>query len=283
MTVLDALIEELRDHPAEILLVDSSTDGTNELVRSRFPTVRLLHFDEPHNLPELRGHGIAESHGDIVAILDAFSVVVPGWADAVLRAHKEQPQPVIGGTVDFYAEDPFDFRVWTIYVNEYAGFMPPLAPGCSTNVPGSNMSYKRSALGDVENLRRNGFWKTFLNKDLEKQAPSLWIAPDMVVRLFKPIPFWDFFQTRYDHGRCYAAMRTSGASAYTRGMRALLAPLLPGIFLWRLLATCWPKREYRTRLLLSLPLQAILFANWSWGEFWGYLLGCGRSCARLYY
>lgn len=50
---------------AEIIVADSSTDGTPEIVRRQFPDVRLLHSDAPLALPQLRGRGIAVLQGEL--------------------------------------------------------------------------------------------------------------------------------------------------------------------------------------------------------------------------
>ncbi len=280
---LAALVAQCSDRLAEVILADSSTDGTERHVAEAFPMVRLLHFEQPLTLAQLRGHAIAASSGEVVAILDPYSVVDVGWVEAVLQAHLQHQHPVIGGMVDFYEEQRPCLTAWAIYVNEYGGFAPPLAAGEVSILPGSNISYKRGALGDVEHLAREGFWKTFVNWDLGAQGPALWLEPAMAVRLYKPIPFAEFFRSRYDHGRCFAAMRTAHAPRRERALRAALAPLLPMVFLWRLWTAIRCKGVYRTRFLQTGVLQALLFTSWAWGEFCGYLAGSRRSCSRLFY
>ena len=68
-----------------------------------------------------------------------------------------------------------------------------------------------------------------------------------------------------------------------RLFRAMTTPLLPGLFWLRTLRACWPKRRYRAQFVLTSPAQILLSVSWTWGELWGYLRGCGSSCARLFY
>jgi hypothetical protein len=158
-------------------------------------------------------------------------------------------------------------------------FLPPMASGPAGILPGCNVSYKRAALFDGERPRYPVFWKTAAN---EAAGPSgRWLAADAVVALDKPIPFADFVRTRFDHGRCYAGMR--GAALGERLLRALTAPLLPAVFLWRWSAPFLARNRYRGKLVATLPLQLLLVGMWSLGEMAGYLLGPGRRCRRLFY
>lgn len=280
---LTALYAQIQPNVAEIIVANSSTDGTDQIIREEFPTVRLLHFAEPLTLAQLRGKGIAIATGSIIAILDPYSIVNENWLTELIQAHRQIPNLIIGGTVGLYHADQQDLLTWATYINEYGMFMPPLEAGEMEILPGSNISYKRSVLFDGEYPKHNEFWKTFVNQDIEQAGSGLWQAPSIQVDLHKPIAFWDFFCSRFDHGRCFAGMRVMNLSLAERLLRALTAPLLPVVFLWRWGRRYWRKGRYRTQFLLTLPLQILLFSNWAWGECVGYCLGPGQSCRRLFY
>jgi hypothetical protein len=280
---LAALRAQRESERAEVIVADCSTDGTGELVRDRLPGARLLHFDEVLTVPELRGRGIAAATGEIIAILDPFSIADEDWHSEVLRAHEQRPNLVIGGAVDLHPALQGSLLAWAAYINEYGMFMPPVAPGEVDIVPGSNVSYKRQALFDGPRPRYPVFWKTFANWEAEAGGSRPWLTPRVVVKLRKPVPFLDFLRTRYDHGRCFAGMRVAEAARGEKLRRALTAPLLPGVLQWRWSRVYWAKRRRRRPFLLTLPLQIALFSVWAWGELRGYLGGPGRCCARLFY
>ncbi len=280
---LSALTAQVQPDVAEIIVADSSTDGTAGLVREQFPSVHLLHFDEAMNLPQLRGRGIATARGEIIAILDPYSVVGNDWVVNLLQAHDERPNLIIGGTVDLYQAETQDLWAWAAYINEYGMFMRPLLAGEMEILPGSNISYKRAALFDDDRPKQAEFWKTFANWDAEAAGSALWQSPDVVVHLHKPIPFADFLRTRFAHGRCFAGMRVANAKGGERLLRVLTTPLLPFLFLWRWGRRYWAKKRFRSKFLLTLPLQFILFSNWALGEFIGYLRGPGQTCRQLFY
>lgn len=282
-TCLDALLQQDGGPPLEIIVADSSADGTDKLVRERYPQVLLLHCDAPLSLADLRGLGISRATGSIIAILDPYSVASPEWGRCVAAAHAQRSSPVIGGAVGLHDPDRRTLLEWTLYFNEYGLFMPPIQPGAATIVPGSNLSYKRAALFDGQRPRYPVFWKTFVNRESERQGHPPWLDPSIRVDLNKPIPFRDFLATRYLHGRCFAGMRTAGRPWIERLLRAATTPLLPLLQMARWTRGFWPKRGARGRYLLSAPLQMLLFAAWAWGECCGYLLGTGDTCRRLHY
>ena len=280
---LAALEHQNRPARMEIIVADSSRDGTDRIIQARHPQVQLLHFDAPLTLPELRGRAIARALGRIIAILDPYSIVEPDWAQEVMEAHERLPNLVIGGAVDLYRAAQQRWLAWSIYLNEYGLFMPPCTAGKVTIGPGSNVSYKRTALFDSAAPRHGTFWKTFVNWTAEDAGSPLWLEPRIRVSLHKPIPFRDFLATRYLHGRCFAAMRVQGRGWGVRVLRAASTPLVPALQIARWTRGFWPKGRRRGIYLLTLPLQLALFAMWAWGEFCGYLRGDGGACRQLFY
>jgi glycosyltransferase involved in cell wall biosynthesis len=280
---LDALYPQAQTTPTEIIVADSSDDGTDEAVRRRFPDIRLLHFSDPLTLPVLRSRAIALARGSVIAILDAFSIVADNWVSEVLRAHRERPNLAIGGGVELFDASKQDLLNWAVYINEYGMFMPPQPASELDILPGSNISYKRAALFDDGKPKHDVYWKTFVNKELEAAGHPLWLDPDILVRLKKPIPIGDFFRTRYHHGRCFAGMRGASLGFAGRFIHAITFPALPFVFIWRWGSKYWMKGRYRSKFITTLPLQFLLFGSWSVGEFVGYLLGPGNSCEILYY
>ena len=263
----------------EVILADSSTDETATLV-GKFPQVRLLHFEEPLPIHVLRGRGIAIARGAVIAILDPFSFVAEGWERALLEAHRCNPAPVIGGAVDFAGTSrPL---AWAAAFNEYGLFMPPVKAGATALLPGCNVSYKREALFDADRPRFPVFWKTFVNSDIQSRGALLWLEPDMLVTLSKPVPFAQFLTSRFDHGRCFAGMRSKSWSPAQRLLYAAGSPLLPLILCWRWSRGFWSKGTKRALFVATLPAQLLLFGMWALGEAAGYLFGSGRSCQRLF-
>ena len=280
---LSAIKGQANGESVEIIVADSSSDHTAELVKSGFPGVRLLHFSEPLTVPQLRGAGIAEARGEIIAIIDPYCIVDDHWLARLRKAHAERPELVIGGVVELEGAGGQGLVRWATFLSEYDAFVPPVAAGPTAELTGNNLAYKRAAFGDLEGLARTGFWKTFFNRDLRHNGHQLWTDPLLVVRLRKPIPFLEFLGSRYHHGRCFGALRVANAPRLQSRLRAVTTPLLPALGLSRQIRRFWPKGRYRAKFAMVVPLLFLFHVSWAWGELWGYLRGPGRSSGQLFY
>ena len=280
---LERILGQGKSPDLEVILAMGSENGLAAGVEKQFPWVKLLRLERPTTLPVLRGRAIAMANGDIIAILDPYSMVSQDWKEQVIAAHSVWPNAVIGGAVDLYQAEHQGLLAWAQYFNEYGMFMSPVEEGAMDILPGCNLSYKRKRLFKDDKPVFDEFWKTFVHEDLEASGDELWQAPAVRVELYKPVGFFRFLASRFTHGRCYAAMRCTGAPLFSRVLRGLTAPLLPFVLQYRWGKRIWPKRHHRGKFILTLPIQFALFACWSLGELVGYLAGGGDSCRKLYF
>ena len=100
MPYLGACLDALeRNAPAaEVIVADWTDEKTRQVVEERFPDVRLLSFDEPMAVPELRAAGIFAARAPYVAVIEDHCNVTPGWADRIVAAHRAG-HAVVGGPV----------------------------------------------------------------------------------------------------------------------------------------------------------------------------------------
>lgn len=280
---LERILGEGESSNPEVILAVGSEHSVAERIERQFPSVRLLRLKQPTTLAVLRGRAIAKANGDIIAILDPYSMVSHDWLEQLVAVHSLRPGAVIGGAVDLYQAKDQGLLAWAQYFNEYGMFMSPVEEGAMDILPGCNVSYKRKLLFDHGKPVSEEFWKTFVHADQEATGGELWQAPAVRVELYKPVGFLRFLTSRFSHGRCYAAMRCAGNTLLSRLLRGVTAPLLPFVLQYRWGRRIWPKRRHRAKFILTLPLQFALFACWSLGEMVGYLAGGGDSCRKLYF
>lgn len=276
---LDALRSQRGDIRAEVIVADRVGRPVVELVERKYPEVRLIRFDDPQSVPALRGAGILASHGDIVAITEDHCIPDTEWYQSLVAAHRNHQGPAIGGAVDNGATD----RVidWAVYFCEYSNFMSPVPAGVVHDLPGPNVSYKRSELMKMEEMLRDGYWETFLHWRLESEGHELWSDPTINVIHQKSFEFPSFFAERFHYGRAFAGTRNETVSPGRRLFYLIFSPLLPPILMLRIARRVLGRGRRRREFVMSLPYIAAFMLAWAAGEWVGYAFGPGESALQL--
>lgn len=277
---LESVVRQRDDHDLEIVLALSSDTGFPDEIARRYPDVELLGLPGTTRLPRLLGIAIGRARGTIIALTDVTSVVDERWVEEIVKAHAA-PYPVIGGAVE-----PNGLKRlvdWAAYFCEYAQFMRPAAEGATTEVPGNNLSFKRSALA-IEAARTftdQEFWKTYWCRRLQAAGLRLYSVPSIVVYYRKSFRLGPFLVRRFHHGRCFAGMRLAQLSPVSRACYITAAPCLPILFTARILKVVLGKQRHLTEFALSFPISCLAILAWSLGEWVGYILGPGTSCDHV--
>ena len=100
--LLDSLIGQITTAKYEIIVIDSGTDGTTSLIRSKYPAVRVLNSSARLYPGEARDKGIQASHYEILLLTDCDCIVSPKWIDTmekgILSGSGIVVGPVMNGT-----------------------------------------------------------------------------------------------------------------------------------------------------------------------------------------
>jgi len=248
----------------------SPNEGNFQL-RQRFPDVSWLSVSDHITVPQMRTYGILQSQGEIVGLLEDDCVVTDDWCLAVLRAHEGSQVAIGGGILPGRYRHLLD---WAIYFCEYARFMPPFS-GIKSALPGNHVTYKRSALPQLE--AGQGFYEVFLHADWLKADRKLIADPAMVVKNINQWSLRQVTRVPFHHGRAFAGMRATGFSVWRRGLYVVFSTVLPALKVARLATEVFRRRRYGVEFCLSIPWIMIFLTSWSVGELWGYAVGPGHS------
>jgi len=272
---LAALRQQTGNVTAEVIVADCVGSSVTDFVTAKYPEVRLLPFSEPQSVPILRAAGILAAQGEIIAITEDHCIPPPNWYESVVLAHANYPGSAIGGSVDNGATK----RIldWAVFFCEYSNFISPVPQGVVHDLPGPNVSYKRSGLIALADLIKHGYWETFVHSYLESQGQQLWSDPSIPMNHKKHFTLVDFLTERYHYSRAFAGKRNQSISRSHRLFYFLLSPLLPPLLLVRISRRILSKKRHLGVFVLSLPYLLLFMSVWAIGECVGYAIGPGES------
>lgn len=267
---LSALLAQRSNADAEIVLVDNSNDGTGEIVRAEFPSVRVLHAAGSALVPKLWEMGIRESRGDIVALTTAHCVPQPDWLHRIGESHQDSAV-AIGGAIENH---PTAGLVdWAVYFCRYSRYTLPFQSGFVSEIPGDNASYKRAAIDQFPQAWSEGFWEPAVHAELRRAGFRLLLSPSIVVHHRASYGFFEFMRQRFQHGMHHARWLAAHIGPGGRALRVVLAVVVPPILLYRIAREVRRRGRHTDKLLMSSPILIAFLLAWAAGELVGYLRG----------
>jgi Glycosyl transferase family 2 len=262
---------------AEVVVADSTDVATRTAVRERWPRVRLLSFDEPASVPELRAAGIAAATAPHVAVIEDHCNVRNGWSGRLLAAHGAG-RTVVGGSIRNAATRRI--RDWAAFLCEYSEHMEPAPGGEVPSLPGMNVSYDRSAIAAMQPLLDEGRWESDLHPHLVRSGHVLWSDPKATLEHAKDFGLREFLSQRYHYSRSYAGLRRAELGP-KRFVYLLGSPLLVPVLYARIARNVLRRGSHRAELAKATPLILLYLGVWSFGEAVGYAFGGGLSLLKV--
>jgi hypothetical protein len=265
--VLDGLAEQDVAGDLEVLVVDLEPD--REPLRIAAP-LRGRHLPLP-GAPISRGKGeaVRNASAPVVAFLEDHCYPRPGWARALVEAHRG-PWAAVGYA--FENANPGTWLSRASMVADYGVFMSP-PRGEAEFLSGNNVSYKRDALlalGD----RLDGLLIVDYNAHvaLRERGERLFVEPRALAAHENYSRVGDLASANRSYCRAMAANRAVGWSLRRRLFYSALAPVAaPAIKAARLVRSVAARPRLALRTLAALPVIAVAYAWGAAGESRGYL------------
>jgi len=270
---LRSLFSQKTSCPYEVIVVDSSQDGSGDLIKSEYQEVRLHVFPERKYVGTARNQGIALARGDIIALTDADCTVSENWIDEIFKAHLSS-NPAIGGAIA--NGNPQSLVGWAAYFCEFSAWIPSQLPGWKEDIAGANMSYKREIFNKFGKFIEGTYCSdTEFHWRLHKEGFHLRFEPSILVNHQNITHLGQLMRHEFQHGKNFATVRVK-AQKYSIGRRLVyifFSPLLPiKLFLERGLKTLH-STSCLFQFLKSSPLLFLALLSWSTGEVAGYIRG----------
>jgi glycosyltransferase involved in cell wall biosynthesis len=113
---LQSVLNQKTNLKYEVIVADSSTDRTPEIIKENFPTVILIHSKKRMYRGKARNVGINAARGEIIVCLDSDCVVADEyWLDKIHETHKKHA--VVGARV--CNGNPRNLFGWSIFLLEF--------------------------------------------------------------------------------------------------------------------------------------------------------------------
>lgn len=179
---LRSLQEQTYRGEYEIIFVDSSCDGTPDIVSRNYPEVKLIHLDHKTDPGAARNRGIGEARGDVIAFIDSDCVAAHDWLEHISLAHQTSYN-VVGGSVANW-DHHGSAAAWAGYISEFREFIPERPAGEVFHIASCNISYKRAVFQNNGGFRGEYYPQEDLvfNFMLSKAGEKLLFDPKIKVR-----------------------------------------------------------------------------------------------------
>ncbi len=257
----------------EVIVVCHENVRDVALLKKHFPLVKFYPLSGRQTQDTLRGSGVSQAQGDVVAITVDHCHPDKNWCAKIAKTH-EGPYAAVGGAIERGTQpDTLVNRAIHLYdYCNYAYYQNPIHAGPARDLSDCNVSYKRQALEATADLWTEGFNVQFINRALIARGETLWLSPDIVVHQNRSIKLGRAAHIAYRRGRAFASSRLAHSTPGQRIFYAAFSTCLPLMF-WKRLTLNLYKKSLLGSSFRVLPLIGLLTMLWSLGEFIGYLTG----------
>ncbi len=270
---LTALAQQETAAAYEIILVDSSTDRTPEIVRAQFPQVRFFHLPEKTFPGPARNHGIKHVRGKIIAMTDSDCIADSRWLERIAQAHATSYQVVGGGVHNAFPRHPISMAEHFL---EFREFSPYSRRREIEVLPTNNLSVRREIFerfGAFSDMRASE--DVVFIHTLRRNGVKVLFEPAIAIRHLNRRQFKSFMRNQNLLGfNAALARRILPLPGAALARHPYLLPLLPFVRILRtmqfILQNRWPHNlKQFLEFILILPFFCLGAGAWSRGFFQG--------------
>jgi len=268
---VEALLRQEAPVPYEVIVVDSSADGTAERLAARFPACRTIALATRTPQAMARNVGVAAARGAYVALTDHDCLVPRDWLARLLGRHAGGDYAAVGGAVA--NGTPRSLVGTAAYWIEFNDFTPGRPSGPVPQVPHCNVCFRRDALptdGPFPALPPCAEDLTF-NHLLTSAGGTIFFDAGIVVTHLNRTRAGAYLSHQYVLGAGSAVARRLVPLPGGLFLRQpLLAPVLPVVRLAGTLGRIARRHPARMPLVVALlPLLLAGYACWTAGFLHG--------------
>lgn len=279
---LESLYAQTIADQMEIIVIDLKTRDFPELsVSSRTPT-RYVTLGRDSTWAHARARATQMATAPVVAFIEDHCTADPGWAEALVRAHKE-PWAAVGYA--FTNPHPESYLSRAILASEYGVWEHPTTSRQARVLPCGNVAYKRDLLLSLNDELENMLTPDFVvHERFNSQGLPMYVESQAIVAHDNLVRLRHLFAASFMFCRILASRRVE-TQRWTKMKRVgygLATPIMgPPIALWRLFSSRRDTPADWGTLLIYLPVILVKGVASALGESLGYLAGPGESDAQF--
>jgi hypothetical protein len=269
-----------QDHAERIEVLIAYRQGVPFDVRcletERFTAVKAVAFDQETSRASIKASCLPLLNAPVVAYIEDHAYPAPGWADALIKAHREGWAAVGYAVENANPDSAYSWANLYITYGPYVG-----AEGAEVRMlAGENVSYRREILQEMgSELTQLMEHEYFLHERLRARGLRLYVANEAEIAHLNKDRMWTTATENWAVGRNFGRSRSSGWPLWRRLLYAGGAFLLPFIKGRRIFAQI--RQSGKMDLLPRiLPALGYALAVNSLAEMWAYLFGAYIAPSR---
>jgi hypothetical protein len=281
-TVRHLRAQTVRDR-LELVIVASSREALDpdEAELQDFQQFQIVEMGVVPSVCDGYAAGVQQATAPVVAFAEDHSYPDPGWAAALIEAHR-QPWAVVGPVIAL--ADPGNATSWADYLLAYGPWLDPTPAGVVDHLPGHNSAYKRAHLMQYgPKLAARLQAESVLHRELRDQGYQLYLEPAARTLHVNFSQLSTLLPRALYSGWTFAAERArSGPWGVLRRLLFMGAtPLIPLVRLRRALRDLHRTGRQGEILPRVLPPLILGLVASALGEAAGYACGDGDALQRL--
>lgn len=227
---LDSIMRQKSACSYEIIVIDSSNDGTAEFIKNIYPSVKLIEGSSRVFPGQARNIGIKASKGNIIISTDSDCIADAGWLESIVSIFaKRKELRIMGGAI--INGTPGNIIGTTEYLVEFNEFTPFQAKHNVDILPTCNICFRREIFeeyGYFDNTIKGS--DTLFTRKLFEKGERIYFTPEFKVYHKNRTSLNKILKNQYELGVGSAQVRLKKemvGSVFTK--MPLLIPFLPFI------------------------------------------------------
>ena len=195
---LESVLRQKTNFPYEIIVVESSGDDTAELIRKRYPSVRVLELGERAFPGTARNKAIVQANGHYLAFTDTDCLVHENWLQQLIDSHRRGYQ-VVGGMVRNGTPNSIPGTV--DYLLEFSDLIKPQESTDNTHFGTCNLSIEKTIFDEhgmfIDQVKGSD---SLYCRRIKEQGVELFHQPEAIIWHRNRTDFKKILKNQYELG-----------------------------------------------------------------------------------